>query len=251
MAQFIGECDRPAGTDGNHEALYMRVRNDLLDRINRDEYAPGMALPSENELAKIYGTTRLTVRNALDGLVEQGLVRRIQGKGAFVCSRPGDQAGVGGVPAGFRASMRLKGLAPSVRVLAKSKRTAGEHFGRLFGIEPDDLLYCVRRLNSVNGTPVAIENTLVPMPLFPTIDTFDITAFSLYETYGMLGHPVDEAHQKLGIARLDAHDARLLQVEVGSPALLLECLSLDSDGRIIELARSVNCGRRGGFTYRF
>ncbi|MFR3450651.1 MAG: UTRA domain-containing protein [Collinsella sp.] len=65
------------------------------------------------------------------------------------------------------------------------------------------------------------------------IDTFDITAFSLYETYGMLGHPVDEAHQKLGIARLDAHDARLLQVEVGSPALLLECLSLDSDGRII------------------
>ncbi len=169
MAQFIGECDRPAGTDGNHEALYMRVRNDLLDRINRDEYAPGMALPSENDLAKIYGTTRLTVRNALDGLVEQGLVRRIQGKGAdeyapgmalpsendlakiygttrltvrnaldglveqglvrriqgkgaFVCSRPGDQAGVGGVPAGFRASMRLKGLAPSVRVLAKSKR---------------------------------------------------------------------------------------------------------------------------------
>lgn len=88
MAQFIGECDRPAGTDGNHEALYMRVRNDLLDRINRDEYAPGMALPSENDLAKIYGTTRLTVRNALDGLVEQGLVRRIQGKCAFVCSRP-------------------------------------------------------------------------------------------------------------------------------------------------------------------
>ena len=121
----------------------------------------------------------------------------------------------------------------------------------MFGIEPDDLLYCVRRLNSVNGTPVAIENTLVPMPLFPMIDTFDITAFSLYETYGMLGHPVDEAHQKLGIARLDAHDAHLLQVEVGSPALLLECLSLDSDGRIIELARSVNCGRRGGFTYRF
>lgn len=145
----------------------MRVRNDLLDRINRDEYAPGMALPSENDLAKIYGTTRLTVRNALDGLVEQGLVRRIQGKGAFVCSRPGDQAGVGGVPAGFRASMRLKGLAPSVRVLAKSKRTAGEHFGRLFGIEPDDLLYCVRRLNSVNGTPVAIENTLVRCPCSP------------------------------------------------------------------------------------
>lgn len=251
MAQVVGEQRRLPDSDGGHEALYMRVRNDLLDRINRDEYAPGAALPSENELAKMYGTTRLTVRSALDGLVEQGIVRRIQGKGAFVCNKPGDQAGVGGVVAGFRASMRMRGLAPSVRVLAKSVRPAGNHYARLFDIEPDDLLYSVRRLNSADGIPVAIESALVPLPLFPSIEEIDITAFSLYETYRILGHPVGEAHQKLGIAQLDAHDARLLQTEVGSPALLLDCLSLDCEGRVIEFARSVNCGRRGGFTYRF
>lgn len=247
MAQIVGADDQSC----RREALYLRVRADIMNRIDRGDYPAGAALPSENELAQAYGTTRLTIRSALDGLVELGIVRRIQGKGAFVCSKPGDQAGEGGVLAGFRESMRLRGHEASVRVLAKSKRPAGELYADLFDIEPTDLLYSVRRLNSVDGVPTAIENALIPLPTFPTIETVDITAFSLYETYRILGHPVAEAHQKLGITQLDAHAARLLHVEVDSPALVLECLTIDEDGNPIEYARSINCGRRGGFTYRF
>lgn len=231
--------------------LYLRVRKDIASRIGSGEFPVGTALPSENELARQYGTTRLTVRAALDDKVERGLVRRIQGKGAYVSGELGDMAGQGGLASGFRESMRLRGFEPSVRILAKSKRVAGEYYATIFDIEPEDLLYSVRRLNSVDGVPTTIETALIPMPLFPSIDTVDITAFSLYETYRMLGHPVREAHQKLGLAQLDAHDARLLHVEVDTPALVLECLTVDQDGLVIEYARSISCGARSGFTYRF
>lgn len=237
-------------TDKN-EPLYLRVRRDIAARIGRGEFPVGAALPSENELARQYGTTRLTVRSALDALVERCLVRRIQGKGAYVSGELGDMAGRGGLASGFRESMKLRGFSPSVRVLSKSKRVAGEYYASIFDIEPDDLLYSVRRLNSVDGVPTTIESALIPMPLFPSIDTVDITAFSLYETYRILGHPVKEAHQKLGITQLDAHDARLLHVQADTPAMVLECLTVDQDQLVIEYARSVSCGARSGFTYRF
>lgn len=64
--------------------LYLRVRKDIASRIGSGEFPVGSALPSENELARQYGTTRLTVRAALDDMVARGLVRRIQGKGAYV-----------------------------------------------------------------------------------------------------------------------------------------------------------------------
>ncbi|MFR3450652.1 MAG: hypothetical protein ACLTSX_02360 [Collinsella sp.] len=145
----------------------MRVRNDLLDRINRDEYRCTIINTNENDLAKIYGTTRLTVRNALDGLVEQGSF--VEYGTRRICVQPtGRSGGVGGVRRDF-ASMRLGGFRSVGRVYQQqSKLTAGKlASGACSESKPDDLLYCVRRLNSVNGTPVAIENTLVPMPLFP------------------------------------------------------------------------------------
>lgn len=252
MAEVVMSAGSPiSGRAPKRDALYLRIRNDLAHRIDRGEYAAGTALPSENELAQICGTTRLTIRSALDGLIEQGALRVIQGKGAFVCGKTSDQAGAGGVLAGFRESMRRRGHEGSVRLLAKSKRLAGDYYAQFFDIKPDDYLYSIRRLNCIDGVPTSIENTLIPLPTFPTIESVDIAAFSLYETYGILGHPVAEAHQKLGIALLDAHDARLLRVDAKSPALVLECLTVDECGCVIEYARSINCGRRGGFTYRF
>lgn len=252
MAEIITDIDRAiTGHPSNREALYLRIRNEIIQQIEQGKYPAGTALPSENEFAQIYETTRLTIRNALEGLVEQGFVRRIQGKGAFVCAKASEQAGKDGVLAGFRESMRLRGHEGSVRILAKSKRPAGDYFAWLFDIEPNDLLYSIRRLDSIDGIPTTIESALIPLPLFPTIESVDITAFSLYETYSILGHTVAEAHQKLGITQLDAHDARLLHVDAQEPALVLECLTIDAHGHVIEYARSLNCGKRGGFTYRF
>ncbi len=228
--------------------VYMRIRRRIEERIERSIYPMGSMIPSEKDLAEEFGTTRLTIRSAVDELVRRGQIRRVRGKGAFVAQK---------VPAffertvGFRESVRASGGEPSVRILARSKRYAGPYYAGLFGIAEDDLLYSVRRLNCINGSPVSIETALIPCLLFPTIEDIDVSVFSLYETYEMLGRKPVMTQEKLDIEALGARDAGLLGLEQGDLVLLLECVSYDASGQAIEYVKSFNRGDTGGYTYTY
>ena len=152
---------------------------------------------------------------------------------------------------GFRESVRASGGEPSVRILARSKRYAGPYYANLFGIAEDDLLYSIRRLNFVNGDPVSIEMAFIPCLLFPTIEDIDVSVFSLYETYEMLGRKPVMAQEKLDIEAVGARDAGLLGLEQGDLVLLLECVSYDASGQAIEYVKSFNRGDAGGYTYTY
>ena len=211
--------------------VYMRIRRCIEERIERGAYPTGSMIPSEKDLAEEFGTTRLTIRSAVDELVRRGQIRRVRGKGAFVAQK---------VPAffertvGFRESVRASGGEPSVRILARSKRYAGPYYADLFGIAEDDLLYSVRRLNCINGSPVSIETALIPCLLFPTIEDKPVMA-----------------QEKLDIEALGARDAGLLGLEQGDLVLLLECVSYDASGQAIEYVKSFNRGDTGGYTYTY
>ena len=222
--------------------VYMRIRRRIEERIERGIYPTGSMIPSEKDLAEEFGTTRLTIRSAVDELVRRGQIRRVRGKGAFVAyERTG----------GFRESVRASGGEPSVRILARSKRYAGPYYANLFGIAENDLLYSIRRLNCVNGDPVSIEMAFIPCLLFPTIEDIDVSVFSLYETYEMLGRKPVMAQEKLDIEALGARDAGLLGLEQGDLALTLECVSFDASGQAIEYVKSFNRGDAGGYTYTY
>lgn len=231
------------------ELLYLTVRRAIEKRIEDGTYRVGTAIPSENELAEEFGTTRFTVRMALESLVKNGTIRRAQGKGAFV-SPAWIGSGLDDTD-GFRETVRSSHAEPTVRILSCAKREAGKHYALLFGLKPDDILYGVRRLNMVDGVPVSIERALMPYALFPGVDEVDLSMFSLYETYKMYGHAVELAQERIDIEALSVRDAKLLGVEAGSPALLLECLSYDGDGTVVEYARAWNRGDMGGYVYRF
>lgn len=242
MAHMVGD---PVG---GSEPRYLAIRNIIQGRIADGTYAAGTAIPSEHELSAEFDTTRLTVRNAIDGLVSQGLIRRVQGKGAYV-SRIGESQHEHA--AGFRAWVKADESAPSVRQLSKTKRPAGPWYASLFDIDEDDELYSIRRLNSIDGTPVSLEQTLIPVKFFPGIEDVDVSVFSLYETYAMCGRRVAFAQEKLDVVALSTRDAGLLQVEPGSLALSLECLSFDDEGRPVEHAYALNTGRKSGYTYEY
>lgn len=228
--------------------VYMRIRRRIEERIERDIYPTGSMIPSEKDLAEEFGTTRLTIRSAVDELVRRGQIRRVRGKGAFVAQKvPVAYERTGG----FRESVRASGGEPSVRILARSKRYAGPYYANLFGIAEDDLLYSIRRLNFVNGDPVSIEMAFIPCLLFPTIEDIDVSVFSLYETYEMLGRTPVMAQEKLDIEAVGARDAVLLGLEQGDLVLLLECVSYDASGQAIEYVKSFNRGDAGGYTYTY
>lgn len=67
--------------------VYMRIRRRIEERIERGIYPTGSMIPSEKDLAEEFGTTRLTIRSAVDELVRRGQIRRVRGKGAFVAQK--------------------------------------------------------------------------------------------------------------------------------------------------------------------
>jgi GntR family transcriptional regulator len=135
--------------------------------------SPVAPFPRENDLAERFGTTRLTVRNAIDALVAGGLLRRVQGKGVYVMSeRLGEADALELV--GFRESVREKNAVPSVKVLSKARRPAGGFFSHLFEIGENDDILAIKRVNYVDDVPLMIERTFIPISLFPKIESVDV-----------------------------------------------------------------------------
>ena len=151
----------------------------------------------------------------------------------------------------FRQSTRAEGKKPQVRILSHETRAAGPWYAELFKIKADDPVYAIRRLNSVDGCPLSLERTVVPLVRFPRLEGIDLGVFSLYEVFGFYGKVVDATFEHLDIAELSVHDAHFLGVEPGGPAMAYDCISYDQDGEAIEHTRTLRRGDLGFYTVRY
>lgn len=237
-------------THENEQApFYMQLREIVRCKIETGEYAPCTALPSENELADEYATNRQTVRNAIDTLVNEGLLRRVAGKGVYVLGKKMDRDLE--VLQGFTQTMLDRNVTPSIKVVKKITRPAGDKYAMMFGIKPEEEIFYIKRLCSGNGEPVSLEEIYVPKNLVPKIGGIDLSVFSLYEVYELYGINLDRAYQTLDLVHLEQNDARMLDMDAALPVMLFECTSYDDRGRIIEFSRSYTRGDRGRFGVNF
>lgn len=219
----------------------MQLREVIRNKISDGEFPPGCAIPSENQLVETYGINRLTVRNAVDALVSEGVLRRIQGKGVFVVGRRVERDL--DTLAGFRQTMREHHSEPFTKILVKSTRKAGGKYAAIFDISPDDELFYIKRLNGADDEPVSLEETLIPCKLMPRLDGIDLSIFTLYEAYGFYGIRLVRAWETLDIVTLEARDARMLGLDSeDSSALLFTSTSYDVQGRAVEYTRSYTRG---------
>ena len=105
--------------------LYIQLREVIRSKIEEEEYLPGTAIPSENQLMETYGLNRVSVRSALAALEFEGLLKSVQGKGVFVAGpkakRNMDTLG------GFHNTMRQSGGNTATRSLSKTLRQAGPY----------------------------------------------------------------------------------------------------------------------------
>ncbi len=235
-----------------HAPIYLQLREVVRTKIEEREYLPGMAIPSENELAELYGINRLTVRNAIDALVSEGMLKRVQGKGVYVCVVGGnkierDLETLGG----FTQTMRAKHAHPTTKILAKAQREAGAKYAHIFGIGPKDTVYYIKRIDYADGEPISMEKILLPHSLVPKLEGIDLSVFSLYEVYDFYGISLRRAWQTLDLAELEPNDARMLNVAPGRAVLMFTSTSYDEKDRTIEYARSYTRGDKCNFVVHF
>lgn len=155
---------------------YFQLKNIILKKIQSGEYAEGSLIPSERDLGETFSISRMTVRQALNQLVMEGVLNREKGRGTFVSRSKLEQKNI----MSFSDAVRLKGLVPSTHVLHFSCDAAGEDLQASLGLKGGERVYVLRRLRLADDTPVGIEEDFIPEKYCPNLDQYDLTA-SLYK----------------------------------------------------------------------
>jgi GntR family transcriptional regulator len=154
----------------------------IIDRINAGiesgEFARGDAIPSEPELCKQFSTTRMTVRRAIDALVNEGKLFRVQGKGTFVSQLDLDKTYQ---KQGFSSNMRSLGVHPSSYVLLADQCEGNAEVRQSLEMLPDEPIFCLQRIRMADESPIAIERVWISLRRFPRLPEFDFSKRSLYE----------------------------------------------------------------------
>ncbi len=238
--------DLPAEEPGRPLPKYYAVKQRLLELTAA--MGPGSPVPPERELARQYGTSRTTVRQALSELVIEGRLRRIQGRGTFVAKPKVAQVLE---LASYTEGMRAHGLQPRTSILEIGYVTADEHLADLLGIRTGGRALRVHRLRLADGEPMSIDTSYLPARRFPGLRRQLDRHSSLYETLtASYGVQLAEAEETIETVLAGPEDARLLGVDVGLPLLLLSRHAFDVDGSPVEWAQSWYRGDRYKFVTR-
>lgn len=210
--------------------LYFQLSQELERAIREGEVKPGEHIDTEVELANRLGLSRPTVRQAVQDLVNKGLLVRRRGVGTQV------------VHSQMRRSVELTSLfddlsvanrKPSTTVLSLSVKPADGNLAAELRIAEGENVLQIRRLRLMDGEPLAIMRNWIPATLLTTSKD-ELEDTGLYEVMRRQGLNVRVAHQRIGAAVAGASDARLLGVKPGAPLLVMERVAFDDTGRVIE-----------------
>jgi GntR family transcriptional regulator len=228
------------------EPLYFQLMRVLANDIAARRLNPGQRLPSERRLCETYGVSRVTARRALRALVDEGLVESSRGRGWFVSSGPISEPP--NMLLSFSAMGRARGLEPSSRLLQQSVRPATLDEADLLTIAPGAQIFELERLRLLDGHPVAIDRSRIPLVRCPSLAETDFTVASLYETLSSTTGAVPSfADYTVEAVAAPAEQARLLDLPEGGPVLAIGARTYDQAQRPLELGHMIYRGDR----YRF
>lgn len=218
--------------------LYTQLYTVLLNAINNGEYAPGEFLPTEIDLVKRYGISRVTVRKSLDLLVQDGVISRRSGYGTYV-NYPRVEQPLSTVMH-FRQEMANRGLKPSSKMLRNELQNTDKTMAAALKISEQTKMICVERLRYANGEPMCIESSFLPYSVCPLVYQRDFSQDSLREflaeTYGIVWkHAVQKIYSVLPPSRALAD---YLHIKISDPIFYVERVSYTQDEQPSEFLRA-------------
>jgi GntR family transcriptional regulator len=226
--------DGPAVLDKDGpKPLYRQLEELLRAQIVGGTYGPNQMIPSELELSRTFGISRMTARAVVTGLVQEGLLRRAQGKGTFVVE-PKIEAGSLAYR-GIRQQLEAMGYSTTTQLLEFTTVPADAQSAAVLGVPVDEPLFFARRVRSVGGDPISLHLSHIPRALCPalTADRLEDEQLCvvLAEDFNLTSHSVVET---LESTLATAAEARLLGVGRRFPLLLLTDTHRSVGGRAFE-----------------
>lgn len=161
--------------------LYYQLEKIIKDAINDGELVAGDSLPTETELMEIYNISRATVRHAMQNLENEGYLRKERAKGTFIKIPPVERKFLSNLKC-FSEEMQRKGIPHGTKVLGKEIINANPMVAEKLQIPVGADVLFLKRMRTVDESPVLIVESYLPYDLFPGIESVDFNTASLYDT---------------------------------------------------------------------
>ncbi|HYH92415.1 MAG TPA: GntR family transcriptional regulator [Candidatus Saccharimonadales bacterium] len=235
-------------TEVGYQPQYRRIEQAMRQRIA--SLQPGERLPSDAELQAEFGVSRMTARNAMQRLTDEGLIAREPGRGSFVASSTAAHRRANRLMT-FSHEMRRRGLTPSSRILTRVIRPSTRAEADALDLRPTEPIVHLRRLRLADGEPIAIEETLLLAPCAPAMMTADLTHGSLHEALAAGGWRLQRGSGSIAAEAATPDDARLLRLRPGDPLLVERRVIATDAGQRLEATESRYAAGRYGIDVEF
>lgn len=208
--------------------LHTQLEQRLLAAIEGENLRAGDKIPSERELMGAANVSRATVRHAINSLVHQNVLERIQGRGTFVRQMKFETSLQ--IVYSFAEQLRAAGMQLKDKVLENELIPASPLLAHKLNIQPGDKLISLQRLRFVDGEPIMVNVAYMPYELCPglLLETFE--SVSLYRTMSeKFGLSVVSATDLLESRPVDSVIARHLNIPVGTPIMYVKRMAFTED----------------------
>lgn len=215
--------------------LYFQISRRLEEAVEKGELTPGERLPNEIEFAGSLSISRPTMRQALDHLVEKGMLTRKRGVGTQVANA---QVRRRVALTSLHDDLAAAGRRPETRVLHLDPACVDRHAARALGVAGDAPLVYLERLRLADGQPLAILRNWLPAR-FADLTADDLQEHGLYQLMGRRNARPAVAKQRITAVPAGATEAKLLGTKRNAPLISMQRTAFDAAGHAVEFADNV------------
>lgn len=228
------------------QPAYLQIRDELKHRVDEKIWKIGERLPSERDLAEEFGVSRMTLRQAVSLLVEEGVLERRVGSGTYVASRRVQEKMRG--TTSFTEIILSQGKEPTTKLLSYQRQLASDTERRHLDLNPRDYVIKMERIRYADGIPLVYETASIPEKFIKNVAKEAISGH-LYKTLTENGYQIDKSQQTIYAKVASERVANYLNISKGQALLALTQVSYFADGQAFEYVRSQYVGNRFEFYF--
>lgn len=223
---------------------YIKIHDAIKEQIDQRIWKIGDRLPSERDLADEFAVSRMTLRQAITLLVDEGILERRIGSGTYVASRRVQEKMRG--TTSFTEIISSQGKTPSTKLISYQRKLASQTEMEKLGLRKTDFVIQMERIRYADNLPVVYELASIPELLIKDFERKDITEH-FFKTLVENGYVIGKSQQVIYAKAASERVADYLEISKGHPILALTQISYFTDGRPFEYVRSQYVGERFEF----
>ena len=228
------------------EPMYIKIHNQIKRDVENHVYKVGDRISAERQLAVKFGVSRMTLRQAIKTLEEEGILERRLGSGTYVASQK-VQEKMSGIMS-FTEITQANGQIPSSKLISYQIGKPSLSEKERLNLNPDSEVLRMERIRFADETPICYEVVTIPYHLVENLSKDDISTH-LYETLNKNGYRIGRVTEHISAAVANENDARLLNAKKGEALITRRQVTELSNGQPFEYTRARYVAERFEFTF--